>query len=191
MMKALALVALACALVFALGCSTEEKNDGPARQDGTAVSQAAQQPMAPTPTAVVANTGSGESEITVHMQSPQGVYQTGSAVVRALSDGTTEVVVSLRPPGASAQPMHLHSGGCVASQMGPVISKLQDVVNGESRTVLDKSLAALASTQVSINVHESANNFKVYTACGEVPAMRLSVAGAAEQGYSDYSLNHE
>ena len=180
MKRALTLAALICALVFALGCSKAENYDETAQHAGLAVTSPTQAPVAPTPTAVVTNTDGGERQITVHMQSPQGEYQTGSAVVSALPDGKTLVVVSIRPPGSSAQPMHLHSGACVASQMGPVVSVLQDVVNGESRTVLDKSLQELATTEIAINVHESANNFKVYTACGEVPAQSQSVAGVTK-----------
>jgi hypothetical protein len=164
-------IAIAAAVVAGCGGGGEEGQ----RESGQGgVTPAGQ----PTPTAVVSSTPDGQTEIRINMQAPTGTYQTGTATVRSLVDGKTEVLVSVRPVQPNSQPTHIHSGGC-DTLMGPVVSVLQDVVNGESRTVLDKPLQEVAGAAQAINVHLSANEFKVYTACGQIPSLSSVVGGAA------------
>ncbi len=122
-----------------------------------------------TPTPSVATLPDGSMQVSIYMQAPTGQYQTGTAEVRSVGE-KTEVNVSVRPAQPQAQPIHIHSGDC-SDKMGPVVSVLQDVVNGESRTTFDKPVREIFGAERAINVHMSASDIGVYTACGAVPAV--------------------
>jgi hypothetical protein len=121
-----------------------------------------------TPTAIIVSGPDEPTRIIIHMEAPVGQYQSGTATLRPLGD-KTEIVVSVRPPEPNAQPMHLHTGDCSKGGLGTVVSVLQDVVNGESTTVLDKPLEEVVKTSKVVNVHKSAAEISTYTACGVIP----------------------
>lgn len=66
------------------------------------------------------------------------------------------------------QPAHIHTGGC--PRIGPVVFGLTDIVGGKSQTQLETTLDDLLASneELNVNVHESYNNFKTYTACGDI-----------------------
>jgi hypothetical protein len=139
----------------------------------------------PTPTPVVTTAPDGSIEVRIHMQAPGGDDQEGTATLRAQGE-KTEVTVSLRPAKPSAQPIHIHVGGCEQS-LGPVASVLEDVIRGESTTLLNKPISEVLKGSLAINVHESAAAFTTSTACGVVPGLSSVLASPQP---SDYSLDY-
>jgi hypothetical protein len=107
-----------------------------------------------------------------------GGDQTGTVTLTAMN-GQTQVVVDIdpSPDGASvAQPAHIHAGACAT--IGAVEFPLTSVVNGQSTTTVDISLADLQAGAYSINVHKSADEVGVYTSCGDIPAAAGATATA-------------
>lgn len=94
--------------------------------------------------------------------------QEGTALLQETNDG---LMVTVSVTGYSAddpQPMHIHVGGCPG--VGSVQYPLESLVNGKSTT----TLAGVTLEQLNfelplaINVHKSADESSVYTACGDV-----------------------
>lgn len=115
--------------------------------------------------------------MTIVLSEQNDLGQSGTATIKENSEG--KAVVSLKMSGGSfpaPQPAHIHLGSCPSP--GAVEYPLTNVVNGTSETTLDLSLAELKSRTeaMAVNVHKSASEASVYTACGNLPAS----AGAAE-----------
>ena len=108
--------------------------------------------------------------------------QAGVVILDDLRNGTTEVHLVMDPsPGGAAvqQPAHIHVGGCPG--VGAVAFPLSNVVNGSSRTVVNASLATIQARQHAINVHKSAAEVAVYTACVDIPLMQQAPVAAPTQ----------
>lgn len=93
--------------------------------------------------------------------------ESGNAVLKE-ENGKVTVTVSLTGyPDSTPQPAHIHVGACPG--VGAVKYPLTSVVNGSSVTTLDVSMDTLkTSLPLAINIHKSAAESKVYTACGAV-----------------------
>lgn len=120
------------------------------------------------------NSSLAQESVTVNMGPTEGPDgggdQTGTVTLNAM-DGQTEVVVDIdpSPDGADVeQPAHIHAGSC--DNLGAVEYPLENVVNGQSTTVVDVSLADLQADTFAINVHKSGEEIGVYTSCGDIPA---------------------
>lgn len=104
--------------------------------------------------------------ITLGTQSNLG--QSGTAV---LTEENGKVKVTLTMTGGSftsPQPAHIHEGSC--PKPGAVKYPLTNVVNGKSETILNVDMATVmkSATKLAINVHKSAAEPNVYTACGNL-----------------------
>jgi hypothetical protein len=122
----------------------------------------------------VAGPATAQQAITVQMGPSEGPdgggNQTGTATLTPMN-GQTEVVVNIdpSPDGAEVeQPAHIHAGTC--ADLGAVEYPLDNVVNGQSTTVVDVSLDALQAGTFAINVHGDLENVGVYVSCGDIPA---------------------
>ena len=106
-----------------------------------------------------------QSAVTLSQQNESG--ETGAAT---LVEENGQVVVTLSMlgfPQDTPQPAHIHVGVC--PDVGAVMYPLTNVVNGESTTTLEVTLAQLESElPLGINVHKSAAEASVYTACGDL-----------------------
>lgn len=83
------------------------------------------------------------------------------------TNGKVTVTVNLigYPTDGVAQPAHIHVGACPGVRA--VKYSLTSIVNGTSVTTLDMTLAQLKTElPLALNVHKSAADSKVYTACG-------------------------
>ncbi len=102
---------------------------------------------------------------TVSLTEVNNSGQAGSAVLEEI-DG--KVKVSLNLTGTKykkGQPAHIHIGVCPG--VGAVKYPLTSVMNGKSTTMLTVSMADLAAGgPLAINVHKSASEASIYTACG-------------------------
>lgn len=95
--------------------------------------------------------------------------QTGSVTLSENADGKAVVTLSMIGGTFTApQPAHIHSGSCPTP--GAVVFPLTNVVDGQSETVLDASVAEVLAVapQLAVNVHKSAAESKVYTACANL-----------------------
>lgn len=105
-------------------------------------------------------------EVTLAAVAGSKTTQNGSAVLEE-EGGKVVVTVKVAPVLQGAQPAHFHTGTC--AKPGDVVYPLKDVVNGMSTTTLDVSMKELtAKLPLILNVHKSAAEVAVYTACGEV-----------------------
>ncbi len=120
---------------------------------------------APTPTAVITASG-GAINVVIHLSPTDGEGQIGTATFNSESDITT-VNVSIDPSSNEAQPIHIHSGIC--TEVGPVLHALENVVKGNSVSVIELSLEEILKNGALVNVHESYSNASNYTACGQLP----------------------
>jgi len=105
--------------------------------------------------------------ITLLEQNESG--QSGTAVLTELDDSSVVVVLNLMGGElTAAQPAHIHVGSCAT--LGAVQYPLSNVVDGSSETTLDMTMEELiaSSETLAINVHKSAAESSVYTACGDL-----------------------
>jgi hypothetical protein len=95
----------------------------------------------------------------------------GQEGVVTFTDEGGKVRVTVELSGYSTdvpQPSHIHSGNC--PRIGPIIFSLTDVVDNRAETVLDTTFDDLIANNetLNVNVHESYDNFKAYTSCGDI-----------------------
>ena len=117
-------------------------------------------PIQATPTPIIL-----EETIILDEQNKSGV--SGSAVLRE-ENGQVTVALSLTgAPKTTPHPAHIHVGAC--PDVGDVKYPLTNVVDGQSETILNVTLDQLEDEQpLAINVHKSAAQITVYTACGDL-----------------------
>lgn len=106
---------------------------------------------------------------TVPLSAQNDSGQSGLVTFTHNEDG--KLVVSIQATDVDykdPQPAHIHLGSC--PNPGAVKYPLTSVVGGLSETVLDTTWEELTSTQekMAVNIHKSAAESKVYTACGDL-----------------------
>ncbi len=125
----------------------------------------------PAPQSIMEEATSGasleESDIMVNLSEQNDSSQSGTATI---SEENGKAVVTLSLSGGNfttPQPAHVHIGACPTP--GAVKYPLTNVVSGKSSTTLavDKK-TLLSQLPLAINVHKSAAEVTVYTACGDV-----------------------
>ena len=97
--------------------------------------------------------------------------QTGKVSITVAGDQLKVVIDAIPgPAGATTpQPAHVHEGSCPG--VGAVVIPLTNVVNGKSETTIPLASALGKMTPgkaYSINLHRSATEGGVYTACTEL-----------------------
>lgn len=108
-----------------------------------------------------------EKTVTFPINEQNASQESGQATLTE-SNGVLTVVLAMDGfvPDVS-QPAHIHVGSC--PDVGAVKYPLSNVVNGESITELDLTLEQLmGELPLAINVHKSAPEAAVYTACGDL-----------------------
>ena len=65
------------------------------------------------------------------------------------------------------QPSHIHAGTCAQIDPKPKYP-LTNVLNGVSSSTVPVSLEELMASANAINIHKSAEEVKVYVACGDI-----------------------
>ncbi|MDX1608371.1 MAG: hypothetical protein R3251_04130 [Candidatus Spechtbacterales bacterium] len=103
-------------------------------------------------------------EVQLNEQNESG--QSGTALLEDLGDGTTRVTINATSSIVGPQPAHIHSGTC--EDLGGVEYPLENVVEGESQTVVEASLSSLQGGTFAINLHMSPQEIGVFTSCGNI-----------------------
>ncbi|MDA1188507.1 MAG: hypothetical protein O2854_02335 [Chloroflexi bacterium] len=115
--------------------------------------------------------------------------QSGVAVLSEEGTGTRVVISVTSGATGVAQPVHIHSGTC--STLGGVVHSLTSVTNGSSSTLVAASLSSLLTGGFAINLHKSAAEVSVYTACGNIPARAsqatMEISSSTQAGYATIS----
>ena len=100
----------------------------------------------------------------------------GTATLTDLGGGRTRVDISVTSSNAN-MPAHLHADVCPG--VAAVVFPLTNVVNGQSTTEVNASLADIMARAKSINLHRSPDQIQVYVSCGNLPATAGAPAPAA------------
>lgn len=106
------------------------------------------------------------SEMSVTLSPINESGETGTATLSEVEGKVTvTVAMSGYPDDGVPQPAHIHVGEC--PEVGEVAYPLTPLENGESITELDVTLDQIkGELPLAINVHKSADEADVYTACG-------------------------
>ena len=116
--------------------------------------------------ALVGSSFAADQSITVNLATQNNSGISGTATLTAQGN-QTQVVINVTGEAAGASmPDHIHTGTCAT--LGGVKYPLANVVNGTSTTTVNVSLATLESATYAINLHKSAQEINVYTACGDI-----------------------
>jgi hypothetical protein len=105
--------------------------------------------------------------LTVTLNGQNNSGEMGTTTLTDVSGKTKVVLNYTGAPKDIVQPAHIHTGSC--ANLGGVVYPLNYPVNGASETTLDVSIDQLLSQlPLAINVHKSAGEITVYTACGDI-----------------------
>ena len=109
----------------------------------------------------------GAKPVTVKLSQQNKSGVSGTARLTPAGDKTkVELNMKGAPKGAS-QPAHIHEGTCAKLDPKPKYG-LQNVVDGKSTSEVPVSIGELTKGNLAINVHKSAEEVKVYVACGDI-----------------------
>jgi hypothetical protein len=132
------------------------------------------------PQAQEAKKGMKKSEaksVSVRLGQQNKSGESGSARLTPQGDKTKVEITLKGAPKGVPQPAHIHEGSCAKLDPKPKYP-LQNVVDGKSTSEVPVSLDALLSGSNAINVHKSADEAKVYVACGDIKRPAAKKAGA-------------
>lgn len=153
-MKNILLVALSAVLLSACNSST---------------SAPAQTQPATTPSVEINDQAAAPTSYTYNLAEQNESGQTGTLTLTDTEAGGVSAVLALTGGEFTApQPAHIHVGHCPTP--GTVKYPLVNVVDGKSTTELDVSMEEILASapELSVNVHQSAAESKVYTSCADI-----------------------
>lgn len=105
--------------------------------------------------------------VTVTLSEQNGSGMSGTATLTE-QGGKTTVTLNLTGDTSSVEhPAHIHMGTCATLDPKPKYP-LSNVVNGQSETTVDATIADLLASPHAINLHKSKDEISVYIACGDI-----------------------
>jgi hypothetical protein len=105
--------------------------------------------------------------MTVKLDSQNGSSEKGTVTLQEVSGKVVVTVNVTGYPKGVTQPAHIHVGSC--PNPGAVKFPMTSVLNGESVTTIDTTLAQLkAMGKLAINIHKSVSQSSVYVSCGNL-----------------------
>jgi hypothetical protein len=111
--------------------------------------------------------GGGASEVTLDLVEQNASGQSGTVTLSKQGDETQVVIESFSPFGREAQPAHIHKGTCANLDPEPAYA-LPNLVDGVAGDTVAVSLDELLEGQYAVNIHRSAEQADVYTACADI-----------------------
>jgi hypothetical protein len=109
----------------------------------------------------------GGGSLRLELAEEDGSGQSGTAVISAVSDERTKVVLELDHPPDVPQPAHVHPGPC--GNLGDPVAALESLVDGRSETIVAMSLAELQRGGLVVHAHKSEAEFDASVACAAIP----------------------
>jgi hypothetical protein len=110
---------------------------------------------------------SDAKSVTVKLSAQNKSGESGTAKLTPAGDKTkVELNIKGAPKGV-AQPAHIHEGTCAKIDPKPKYP-LTNVMDGKSTTEVPADIKTLRAGNLAINVHKSADEAKVYVACGDI-----------------------
>jgi hypothetical protein len=91
----------------------------------------------------------------------------GTVVLTALDARRTRVEIRVDPAGHPDMPSHIHPGTCADLVPQPKYP-LQNVRDGHSTTVITAAFGDLLRGDLAVNLHNSNEDLRTYTACAEL-----------------------
>jgi hypothetical protein len=105
--------------------------------------------------------------VTVKLGAQNKSGQSGTARLTPAGDKTKVELNMKGAPKGTPQPAHIHEGTCAKLDPKPKYP-LENVVDGKSTTEVPADIKTLTAGKLAINVHKSAEEAKVYVACGNI-----------------------
>jgi len=130
---------------------------------------------------VDAQTAGTPAQATLAIQNNSGISGRADLTDNGNNTTTVKVTVSGQPAGNVA-PAHIHVGTC--DTLGAIKYPLTNIENNTSTTIVNASLTTITAEAVAINLHKSAAEVAVYTACGNIVRSVSVSAPAAGNGGS-------
>lgn len=161
------IVLITAVLVILIGAVLVlSQNNGSQDNSGTMTTTSSFQssPTTSVTTTTTSDLVAAEMQFDLAAQNNSG--QDGTVTLEEVGD-QVRVTISVSNPVSNEQPAHIHNGSCPTP--GAVVFPLQNVVNGSSVTMIDTTLAELATMgELAVNVHKSSTESSVYFACGDL-----------------------
>ena len=110
---------------------------------------------------------SGETDLTIRLETLSGSGVTGTVGFTEVQGGRTRVIVVVDPAGHPDMPAHIHPGTCTNLTPQPKYP-LENVIDGTSTTEIPATMADLLASRVAVNLHASVSDLETYTACAEI-----------------------
>ncbi len=108
------------------------------------------------------------NQYSVPMDEVDGSGVDGGAQIRGVDEGLEVTVFISEGDTDGVHPVHIHEGTC--DDLGDVAYALEDIVDGESVTVLeDLTFADVMTGEYAINAHLSEDEMDTYVMCGNIP----------------------
>lgn len=114
--------------------------------------------------------GDSGAGVQVGMFEQNNSGQVGDVTLFARGKSTLVVIHVHSEPAGRSEPAHIHRGHdamCADINPKPFIA-LHNVVNGDSRTLVQYPIDNLLSGNYDVNVHASAQNIAHYVSCGHL-----------------------
>jgi hypothetical protein len=162
-------MAFGIAGILLAGCSSPTPTTTSQTTDGTEV-----------PVDATGDSATGVAPVTVEVLAQNNSGQTGTATFEDVNGTQTRVTLTLTGGTfTEAQPAHIHTGTC--AKPGAVTYPLTNVVDGMSVTTIDAAMGTLWAGDQIVNVHKSAAQSTVYTACGVLAAPAVDAAPVTDE----------
>lgn len=171
-----AIIGVVVIVLIIYGVMATRKNNVPASQ--TQSNSQTPNTLQPAPNQTGQVPASAVKMLTVALNTQNNSGESGTATLTE-ENGKTKVVLNYTGfPQDVVQPAHIHTGSCAS--LGGIKYALSFPKNGTSETTLDVSIdQLLAQLPLAINVHKSASEVTVYTACGDITNTNASVPSPA------------
>lgn len=116
--------------------------------------------------ALIAGCAATGPRVTIELETLNESGVTGTVTLISLGD-RTQVDVDVDPAGHPDMPSHIHPGDCANLVPQPKYP-LRNVVDGKASTVVAVTLDELFGGDLAINLHNSNEDMRTYTACANL-----------------------